>query len=109
MKLIRKAARSHRGLHLLENEETEGYTTRYPIDGDNFVKNVRFEAGRVYINSTQYFDLVPELAWNFYIGCYKPAQKWLKDRMFRALEFDDILQYQKIVHALCMQLKQCGK
>lgn len=43
---------------------------------------------------------VPEVAWNFYIGGYQPAQKWLKDRKDRTLEFDDILHYQKIIVAL---------
>lgn len=56
--------------------------------------------GRVYINETQYFDNVPEVAWNFFIGGYQPAQKWLKDRRERKLEFDDILHYQKIIVAL---------
>ncbi|WP_310559660.1 type ISP restriction/modification enzyme [Flavobacterium sp.] len=56
--------------------------------------------GRVYINETQYFENVPEVAWNFYIGGYQPAQKWLKDRKDRKLEFDDISHYQKIIVAL---------
>jgi len=56
--------------------------------------------GKVYINDTQYFDNVPETAWNFYIGGYQPAQKWLKDRKDRKLEFEDILHYQKIIVAL---------
>ena len=56
--------------------------------------------GKVYINEKQYFDNVPEVAWNFYIGGYQPAQKWLKDRKERKLEFDDILHYQKIIVAL---------
>ena len=56
--------------------------------------------GRVYINETQYFENVPEVAWNFYIGGYQPAQKWLKDRKDRKLEFDDIAHYQKIIVAL---------
>ena len=30
----------------------------------------------------------------------QPAQKWLKDRKERKLEFDDILLYQKIIVAL---------
>jgi len=30
---------------------------------------------KVYINDTQYFDNVPEVAWNFYIGGYQPVQK----------------------------------
>ena len=39
-------------------------------------------------------------AGEFYIGGYQPAQKWLKDRKERTLEFDDILHYQKIIVAL---------
>jgi hypothetical protein len=54
----------------------------------------------LYINETQYFDNVPETSWNFLIGGYQPAQKWLKDRKDRKLEFEDILHYQKIIVAL---------
>lgn len=48
----------------------------------------------------QYFAQVPEVAWNFYIGGYQPAQKWLKDRKGRTLSMDDIFHYQKIIVAL---------
>ena len=72
----------------------------YPIAGNNVMDKLRYEAGRVYINETQYFENVPEIAWNFYIGGYQPAQKWLKDRKSRALSFEDIHHYQKIIHAL---------
>ncbi|HPS13800.1 MAG TPA: hypothetical protein PLB87_11020, partial [Prolixibacteraceae bacterium] len=58
------------------------------------------EKMKIYINDTQYFDNVPSLAWNFYIGGYQPAQKWLKDRKGRKLDFEDILHYQKIIVAL---------
>jgi len=54
----------------------------------------------VFINKKQYFDNVPEIAWNFYIGSYRPAQKWLKDRKGRELSVDDIYHYQKIIVAL---------
>jgi hypothetical protein len=30
----------------------------------------------------------------------QPAQKWLKDRKGRKLEFEDVLHYQKIIVAL---------
>ena len=56
--------------------------------------------GAVYINETQYFADVPFSVWNFYIGGYQPAQKWLKDRKGRTLDFEDILHYQKIIVAL---------
>ena len=89
-----------RQIHLLESPTVENYITQYPIDGDNVVLKPIFIDGKVYINETQYFDNVPETAWNFFIGGYQPAQKWLKDRKERTLEFDDILHYQKIIVAL---------
>ena len=56
--------------------------------------------GRIFFNETQYFEGVPEIAWNFYIGGYQPAQKWLKDRKGRILNYDDIQHYQEIIVAL---------
>ena len=73
-------------------------------EGDNVVDKPRFEdgpeTGRVWINKTQYFADVPEVSWDFYIGGYQPAQKWLKDRKARELSFDDIKHYQRIVKIL---------
>ena len=54
----------------------------------------------VRINATQGFEGVPQIAWSFFIGGYQPAQKWLKDRKGRALSFDDIRHYQKIIKIL---------
>jgi hypothetical protein len=64
------------------------------------VGKVRYDNGKVYINETQYFDKVPQIAWEFFIGGYQPAQKWLKDRKDRVLTFEDIIHYQKIIIAL---------
>ncbi|HEY5510728.1 MAG TPA: type ISP restriction/modification enzyme [Prolixibacteraceae bacterium] len=89
-----------RQIHLLESPIVQDYITQYPEDGDNTVTKVKFQDGKVYINENQYFNNVPEVAWNFYIGGYQPAQKWLKDRKDRKLDFDDILHYQKIIVAL---------
>ena len=104
-----------RQIHLLESPVVEKYITQYPVDGNNKVDKISFatfdytftqeelmnikepvEYTAVYINETQYFANVPEVAWNFYIGGYQPAQK----RKGRTLEFDDILHYQKIIVAL---------
>ena len=98
-----------RQIHLLESETVENYITEYPEDGDNVVVKPRLDLtgfenllglGNVFINETQYFANVPEVAWNFYIGGYQPAQKWLKDRKGRELSYEDILHYQKIIVAL---------
>ena len=100
-----------RQIHLLESPKVEDYITTYPKDGDNMITrkitktNIGYESidnskGRVWINDEQFFDNVPLIAWEFYIGGYQPAQKWLKDRKGRALSFEDILHYQKIIVAL---------
>lgn len=92
--------REIRLLHLLESPKLAKFITSYPINGDNMVEKPEYKDGKVYINSTQYFDGVPEIAWNFYIGGYQPAQKWLKDRKGRTLSFEDLMHYQKIITAL---------
>ena len=56
--------------------------------------------GKVQINDEQYFGNVPLKAWEFYIGGYQPAQKWLKDRRDRTLTMEEIQHYQKIIVAL---------
>jgi len=91
----------------------------FPIAGSNVVEKVSLtpcpspkergdsppleglgEVGKVYINDTQYFNNVPLSVWNFYIGGYQPAQKWLKDRKGRKLDYNDLEHYQKIIRAL---------
>jgi predicted helicase len=100
-----------RQIHLLESPKVEDYITTYPKDGGNTITtkvgkkdwelfDKEKELGRIWINEEQYFDNIPLTAWEFYIGGYQPAQKWLKDRRDRKLEFDDILHYQKIIVAL---------
>lgn len=89
-----------RQIHLLESSVLNTPISQYPITGDNVVGKVKYEGGKVYINETQYFENVPEVAWNFYIGGYQPAQKWLKDRKDRELSVDDIRHYLKIIVAL---------
>lgn len=89
-----------RQIHLLESPVVNKFITTYPVNGLNEVTKLRYEDGRVWINNEQYFDKVPRIAWEFYIGGYQPAQKWLKDRKGRKLSFEDIMHYQKIIVAL---------
>jgi len=125
-----------RKLHLMESSELDKPITSYPVPGDNVVEKVVWSAGvvrsagvspgeegtppkmgapltehlgKVFINPTQYFDNVPEPSWNFYIGGYQPAQKWLKDRKGRKLSYDDILHYQKIIVAIKRTAEVMGK
>jgi len=102
-----------RQIHLLESPTVEQSAVSYPQDGDNVITrkmtknsigfdltNEADQTGKVWINDEQYFEGVPLSAYNFYIGGYQPAQKWLKDRHGRELSFDDIMHYRKIIKAL---------
>ena len=89
-----------RQLHLLEAPDLANYDTTFPIVGSNLVEKVKYKGGNVWINADQYFGNVPEAAWNFYIGGYQSAQKWLKDRKTRTLTNGDLEHYQKIIKAL---------
>ncbi len=89
-----------RGLHLMQDDAVGDCPYPFMGDGDNTVEKPTYEDGKVWINKGQYFDGVPDVSWGFYIGGYQPAQKWLKDRKGRALSFDDIMHYQKIIKIL---------
>lgn len=99
-----------RKLHLMQ-EIPQPLTVSFNTPGDNVISDLRYEkeipdqvgddkVGKVFINKSQCFENIPELAWNFYIGGYQPAQKWLKDRKNRTLTYDDIEHYRKIIAIL---------
>ena len=88
-----------RQLHLMDGLPNSTGVT-FPVSGTLQVDCFRWEQNRVYINSEQYFEGVPESAWGFYIGGYQPAQKWLKDRKGMTLSFEDVKHYQHIIYVL---------
>ncbi len=91
-------------LHLME-ADADG-APAFPLTGDNRVDKVRYAPpsgdalGRVWINGAQYFEGVTPETWDFAIGGYRPAEKWLKDRKGRVLSFDDIAHYRRVCAAL---------
>ena len=88
-----------RKLHLMEDLPNSTGVS-FPQAGSLQVDCYRWLDNRVYINCEQYFEGVPESAWNFFIGGYQPAQKWLKDRKGLALSFEDVKHYQRIIYVL---------
>ena len=94
--------RSHgqqlRNLHLMHTVPASPVT--FPEAGSMIVEQVAYKDGCVHINGSQYFAGVPAEAWEFFIGGYQPAQKWLKDRKGRTLTFDDIAHYRNIIAVL---------
>lgn len=102
---FRACGNTLRELHLMHNVPES--PVRFEQQGSMMVDYLRWEwnkddgySGNVWINDTQCFEGVPSDAWEFYIGGYQPAQKWLKDRKGRTLSFDDIEHYRKIIAVL---------
>jgi predicted helicase len=96
--------------HLMKSQRT--LVTSYPMPGDNRIEKVRYTApgqgvdkGRVWINKAQYFEGVPAEVWEFHIGGYQVAEKWLKDRKGRMLTFDDLMHYQRVIAALAETIR----
>ena len=98
-----------RKLHLLEGTEFD----KIGRDTDGLEKpkidKIRYEDEKVYVNKDFYFDNVSLTAWEFYIGGYQPAQKWLKDRKGLVLKVKDIRHYRKIVLALTRTAQVMGE
>lgn len=120
---MRDLWRELRSYHLMENENLipKNFITKYEIDGGNKVEKVKLvemfrwnicteniqnteneseKFWNLFINDTQYFANVPKEVFEFYIWWYQPAQKWLKDRKGRELNYEDIIHYSKIILSL---------
>jgi predicted helicase len=89
-------------LHLMESPALNNHITGYPVTGSNTVEKVSYDDNnqRVQINKTQYFEGIPPEVWEFHIGGYQVAEKWLKDRKGRTLTYDELIHYQKVMVAL---------
>lgn len=96
-------------LHMMRNTQCWKCDTTFPEPGSQQIDMLKWKDKQVWINKQQYFGNVPEEVWNFYIGGYQPAQKWLKDRKGRTLVFDDIKHYLYIIHALAETIKLMQK
>ena len=98
--LLVKSGTLLRELHLMKDKSRMQQTGTFNVSGNNLVEELSYRDYCVYINKTQYFGEIPERAWNFFIGGYQPAQKWLKDRKGKILNNEDIDHYMYIIRVL---------
>ena len=99
-------------LHLLDATGAPALASAaHPFEGagDGIVEGAKVKwsaaTGRVSINVTQGFENVSEEVWEFRIGGYQVAEKWLKDRRGRALSFDDMVHYRRVLTALAQTIR----
>jgi predicted helicase len=114
--------RELRMLHLMKHPVLANFDTTFPNSGSNKVLNRLTktdpgfvaedsgdtvtsqdsdpEVGKIWINEEQFFGNVRRSQWEFQIGGYQPAQKWLKARRDEVLDFEQIQYYQRILKVL---------
>ena len=91
-------------LHLMDADGDD--KPSFAVSGTGSVEGVRYSEpagdapGRIWINRNQHFEGISPATWEFTIGGYQPAKKWLQDRKGRVLDFEDIQTYQRICAAL---------
>ncbi|OCL87289.1 type ISP restriction/modification enzyme [Arcobacter porcinus] len=98
-----------RSLHLLEDTSLDERIIDIKGEGELLIKNslnkkdFSIENAQVELRLNDEVSVVniPLVAWEFYIGGYQPAQKWLKDRVGRVLSRADMKHYNRIINALC--------
>lgn len=97
-------------LHLLDAPNAPVLNqTRHKFEGAGTRKVEKVEysesARQVKINADQWFENVPRAVWEFRVGGYQVAEKWLKDRKRRALSFDEISHYVRVLIALAETIR----
>lgn len=97
---LTKIGEELRNLHLMISRRVNEITTTFSEAGNNEVDKILYKDRNVYINETQFFGNISEIAWSFCVGGYQPAQKYLKDRKGKKLSNNEIEHYQKIVKVL---------
>jgi predicted helicase len=98
-------------LHLLKHPSLSETEIGFPVGGSNMVEKVRYdeETRRVYFNKEQYFDGVSKAVWEYRIGAYRVAEKYLKDRKKRELSLEEIEHYRKVANAIERTIEVQGK
>ena len=95
-------------IHLLEDITLDKRTIDVEGEGDDVITNrltkndfiMSKKKVALKINEQITLTNIPLVAWEFYIGGYQPAQKWLKDRIGRSLSMHDLKHYNRIINAL---------
>jgi hypothetical protein len=97
-------------LHLLKSKKLAKPIGTFEGDGKNKVEKVTYNPKncRVYVNPVQYFTGIKSDVWEYHIGGYQVAEKWLKDRKGRTLTSEEVMHYCRVITALSETMKVQG-
>jgi predicted helicase len=94
-------------LHLLKSKKLDKPIAKCEGSGDLRVVKVSFDEKkkRVHINPDKYFTGIPSEVWEYHIGGYQVAEKWLKDRKGRMLSSEEITIYANVITAIAETIR----
>jgi predicted helicase len=94
-------------LHLLKSKKLVKPTAKCEGSGDLRVVKVTYDENneRVHINPEKYFAAVSREVWEYHIGGYQVAEKWLKDRKGKALSSEEVAHYTRAVTAIAETIR----
>jgi predicted helicase len=99
--------------HLLKKDDFDASYGNFIGKGDNIVEKTNFvienKIGKLYINKTQYFDNVPQAAYDFFIGGYQVLDKYLKDRKGKELTANEVENMEQTIRSLVFTIAQMTK
>jgi len=89
-------------LHLLKSKKLDKPTAKCEGSGNLRVEKVAYDQNdaRVHINLEKWFEGVPVEVWEYHIGGYQVAEKWLKDRKTKELSSEEVAHYTRVVTAI---------
>lgn len=97
-KAIADIGRSLIDLHLQRSKLPP--STKFEVQGTNIVESVKYASGKVFINSSQFFESLEKKVWQFEMGGYKVLDKWLKSRIGEELSSIEVEQFLQIVEII---------
>jgi hypothetical protein len=94
-------------LHLLRSKKLDKPVSRCEGPGGLSVGAPIYnpEQKRIYLNRGKYFAPVSPDVWEYRVGGYQVAQKWLKDRKGKTLSSEDVSHYCRVLTALAETIR----
>jgi predicted helicase len=101
-------------VHLMRSRELDQAFSTLSFRDYNLVIKPLFKpgagkAGKIYINSFQYFSNIPKELWEYKICGYQVLKKWLRLRKKQKLTSEEILHYSKICRAIQLTIEYCNE
>ncbi|MBI3193283.1 MAG: hypothetical protein HYZ34_02310 [Ignavibacteriae bacterium] len=94
-------------LHLLKSKKLEKRIAKCEGAGNMQVVKVSYDekTSRVYISPDNYVSGVSSEVWEYHIGGYQVAEKWLKDRKGRRLSAEETTVYASVITSIAETIK----